>query len=84
MNQNYIICRKDNYENENEKNKEKYHFQREVVEKIIWVIYLTESKYFFSFTESTFFWTPINAFKTFFGKPVIFKVPLRAHNTYII
>lgn len=34
MNQNYIAyntLRKDNYENENEKNKEKYDFQREAV-----------------------------------------------------
>lgn len=41
-------------------------------------------KVFFPLTESLFFCTPINAFKTFFGKPVIFKVPLRAHNPYII
>ena len=42
-------------------------------------------KVFFPLTESLFFfWTSINAFKTFFGKPVIFKVPLRAHNPYKI
>lgn len=28
--------------------------------------------------------TPVNAFKTFFGKAIIFKAPIRARNPYII
>lgn len=44
-------------------------FKRSYYVRIILVIYLTESEVFFPLAESLFFffWTPINAFKTFFG-----------------
>lgn len=58
--------------------------QRSCIENNLGDLFNRIKVFFFLLKALFFFWIPINAFKTFFGKPVIFKVPLRAHNPYII